>query len=974
MSVSAAVSGSQNGSGGTRTVTLGSAPISGDLIVAMMGHGGAKAALSITTQSGWTTLIDRETGGTIHATKIVAKISDGTEGTTYTTGTMTSGSYLDVVVLRSTIGWPAIGSIIDQTATATATATELTATPSALSQTSTVGLSCIRGTTSQSADQSYWDGGTGAVPHHRSTNGCADYKINTAIPGTASARYATYSSGAATLSAVWVKESTAAAIWPAGTADDLYDVVSTDDMAATTPREVVEKFHTAIRAMITEVGANPSGTYPTVAERLDDILPATGGTFSGDVTASVVLDSNGSSALHAASKQQVDAAIPASEVSSPAAGHALVYNSTTQKWGNVLSPWSAVAQLPATPLISDFQEVAPYNVRGVEYMPLYDTDITAFDAPSGTLMYVDAVNGIDTNAGTTGAPKKTLTAAINAINAGATNTKLIVRTGHYRESIPVINTASKVLGIQAARAAKVWLKGSDVMSGWTYEPANTRWVWNGTFNPPLVSTNMFAGFTTHQVHIDAVPQLQAASGTALAAGSFYVDTVAQRLYIGQAAGWNQNAHIVEATRRGYVWGTNTASGSKAGFFFRGIGVAHWGSDDANAVYAAMTFRGSTQIIEYCVFAHNSCVAYDTSNAVNLTSNQIVEVNNGAVGWHSNNDSGTVSTKRRCYATNWEQKFDATPGSLAHFGGCKITGNQNFTGDEWLVRNGHCNGIWFDVNTRNIQLTRISSCDNWGFGFTCELGDQMKIGNAYFARNGNALNFSRDGYRISGQGNSELYNITSSDNVGAAFEIAEDWRTYSANLAQPTGIGETFNTRYANNINLGTARATRNLLYTLNGKAGGSQAHQVPAFTAEQMFATDPWVAAASQVMNDHHNLWIRLANKPVATWAQPTSDFNGTGWGASTTLTLAQMQTKGGTTKCEVGSLLIDDFGAAVSKYLPGGDDPSIWAYTTIPGDALNRSTLAAIPPNWVCAALGIANGTQAKYGCNDLIPVPVQT
>lgn len=95
----------------------------------------------------------------------------------------------------------------------------------------------------------------------------------------------------------------------------------------------------------------------------------------------------------------------------------------------------------------------------------------------GDALYVDFVNGNNSNAGTIGSPKKTVANAISVASSGDT---IVCRGGTYLETIGGI---TKSVTIQNYPGEVVWFDGADVVTGWT--ASGGKWVktgWTAEFN------------------------------------------------------------------------------------------------------------------------------------------------------------------------------------------------------------------------------------------------------------------------------------------------------------------------------------------------------------------------------------------------------------------------------------------------------------------------------------------------------------
>jgi hypothetical protein len=643
--------------------------------------------------------------------------------------------------------------------------------------------------------------------------------------------------------------------------------------------------------------------------------------------------------------------------------------------------------LPATVLITDYQQYAPNNARGIETPPLFDTSDAGYPGlPSGTYVYVDATSGTDTTGtGASGAPYATVTKAVTVINAGSTDKYVVLRSSggesHFRESLPAIGTSAHTLGIVGDVGSKCWFKGSDILTGWTNIPGSG-WVWGGTYNPPL--TNVSGTPPTDQVFVDGVPLVQSLTANP-ASGSFYVDTANQLLYLAD----DPSSKTVEATWRKNLRDSTSAGFARTNMILRGFGVAHYGTDFSADVDGALHISGTGQRIDHVVVAYSSCLGLDVSGTTNAIVDQCVIVNTGAVGMHTYTDSGLSVSRLRVDRANWEQGYNVAPSPTARIAGVKTTASTNAVWDRILVRNCHSNGWWSDVGSTGTTVKNITCEDNYCYGFTVELSDNFLLANALFVRNGNSTLNNRDGFRFSGCSNTEFAHVTSVDNVGAAVGIYEDARTYDTSpsrtgtgwngtasqtyITQAQAKGDQYNTLCYNNVFCNTAAATKAVHYSTNGRvapSGGGQLAQDSTFNGAQMFSATPFGTLSCQ---NHHNVILRTSTSQVQfRWATPTTDFNGTGYGSQTSYTLAQVQALTGSP--EASSVAIDDNGAALTKYFPNAlttKNYSWSAVTNIPGTS--TSATGTTPSSRVATILGTSGAT--KYGVYTVpISAPVAT
>src|SRR5579871_4503729 len=93
-------------------------------------------------------------------------------------------------------------------------------------------------------------------------------------------------------------------------------------------------------------------------------------------------------------------------------------------------------------------------------------------------IYVDAINGSDSNPGTAGEPLKTIGASINLAetnNQNAIGSRVIINPGTYRESLtvqPTYNSTPMPLTLEAAVDGQTYISGAEQFTGWQIDPGN----------------------------------------------------------------------------------------------------------------------------------------------------------------------------------------------------------------------------------------------------------------------------------------------------------------------------------------------------------------------------------------------------------------------------------------------------------------------------------------------------------------------
>lgn len=173
-----------------------------------------------------------------------------------------------------------------------------------------------------------------------------------------------------------------------------------------------------------------------------------------------------------------------------------------------------------------------------------------------TIIYVDGVNGSDSNNGTQTAPLKTLARAM--VMAGY-YTRIVVSEGDYAEA-PQVTAKIGVLEIEAARNARVRLIGGTKVTGFTQTTGYSK-IWQvNLIDSPLLSTDRSGFWLIHHGVPDAstlIPDLERHS---LHEGKIYRIADYTRI-------WKVNsvAEIETATKPSWFWENGILYLSCAGF-------------------------------------------------------------------------------------------------------------------------------------------------------------------------------------------------------------------------------------------------------------------------------------------------------------------------------------------------------------------------------------------------------------------------
>lgn len=371
---------------------------------------------------------------------------------------------------------------------------------------------------------------------------------------------------------------------------------------------------------------------------------------------------------------------------------------------------------------------------------------TYYVAPSGS----DAANGTSIEI-----PLKTLQKAVDRAGPGD---EIQVRAGTYREEVEVKNggAAGRPLAITSYKNEPAVIKGSDVVSGWVQQDANT---WKKT-DWKINSQQVFVDFDAHPG-----PPLQqigspskfykafeypkpAGQGLAdMAPGSFFYDPAASTLYIRLADGADPNRHTIEASTRKSLLRVNAPYVKVQGLAFRHSNVSAFMQQGA-----AITLSANSQLdhcdIQWADFAGVN-LGYQTTG-VQVTNSNIS--NNGDSGI---NAPGSYAFRIAGNTIKGNNYRNFNP--LWHAGGIKATTKAYGTVERNEVADNQGSGIWFDyANGEQPLIVRNNFVHDNGpvdSGIFIEVSNNGRIYNNVLANN------ARRGIYLSGSDGIQVYNNT-----------------------------------------------------------------------------------------------------------------------------------------------------------------------------------------------------------------------
>ncbi len=472
-------------------------------------------------------------------------------------------------------------------------------------------------------------------------------------------------------------------------------------------------------------------------------------------------------------------------------------------------PAAVAAKLggPATPTyIGAFAEV-PRDVGVIPPYQVATIDVTNYAIPAGA-RYV-ATNGNDANPGSLGLPYATIRKALTATPTGGT---VVVRGGTYRESLGSI---SHKVTVQAYPHEQPWVKGSVVANdfaagsgGWSipFTPMCANCYPNSEIDPASPAAGL-----PEQVFVDGAPLQQVMSKGALSAKSFYVDRGANKLWLHD----DPAGHAVEVTKLARAFGIGS---SAAGSAIRGVGFEHWATVYERGTNVAGMSSASNVTFDHDTFAWSSSRALGIFGANNVVTNShFVDNGMNAVNAHKVNN---LDFERNEVAFSNIEHWSITPSPLEQIGGAKITHTTNTVMRGNVFHDNFANALWFDQVAAYQTVVDNTIVRNAGHGLEIEVSGHSIVAGNMLAENG------RDGIKLSGANDVEVWNNTVVDNGWAQIGIYEDPRHTTG-----AATSDTTNVRLGNNIFHAGANSTKYLLYSFDNS---NPKH----FTTVQMLSAD----------------------------------------------------------------------------------------------------------------------------------------
>jgi parallel beta-helix repeat protein len=385
--------------------------------------------------------------------------------------------------------------------------------------------------------------------------------------------------------------------------------------------------------------------------------------------------------------------------------------------------------------------------------------------------------GSDTNPGTFSQPFATISKALSKAPKGAT---VVVRGGTYRESL---GTIKHPVTLEAYPHEQAWVKGSIVAT--TFTAGNGVWTTPYTaktcdncYPASVVDHDYPAAGLPEQVFVDAKPLVQVTTRSAVTTNTFFVDRAARQIVLGT----NPAGHTVEVTVLDSAFRISSAA---AGTTIRGIGFADWAATYNNEG-AAATSDANNVTLDSDTFAWSASRGLGIYGANNVVSNTHL-TDNGNTGMNAFKANGLLFEHNEVTFSNYEH-FSIASSPLEQTAGVKITKTTNSIVRDSTFRNNAANALWYDMQSVSQDVVDNTMIHNDGHGIEIEVSGHTIVAGNVVVRNG------RDGIKLSGANDVDVWSNTVVNNVDAELGVYEDPRHTTG-----AATSDTTNVRIGDNI-------------------------------------------------------------------------------------------------------------------------------------------------------------------------------
>lgn len=363
------------------------------------------------------------------------------------------------------------------------------------------------------------------------------------------------------------------------------------------------------------------------------------------------------------------------------------------------------------------------------------------------VLYVDTVNGNDSNPGTASQPLKTIGMAASLAttnNANNIGTRVIVNPGVYREVISLNsspNMTNMPVTFEAAINGTVTLSGALQWTGWQPYSGNNNiytssWPYTWGLCPPGSQATPWPDIVMRQemIFVEGHLMTQVLSLNEMTVSTFYVDENAGKLYVWPPVGINIYSADVEAA-------VNPAILTIAGFsnlVLRGLTFEYANSCRENG--AVVVEGSSTNPVSNILFDTDSFL-WNNSQGLNMqpvltqvTVQNSLANHNGESGFQASHANYVLFQNNTASYNNWR-------GALGAYYNYNSSGAHFYEMHEMELNNLNLaynltHGMHFDTDHQNITINGLVASQNYLSGSLIERNEgPFTVENSYYC-NGN----------------------------------------------------------------------------------------------------------------------------------------------------------------------------------------------------------------------------------------------
>ena len=327
--------------------------------------------------------------------------------------------------------------------------------------------------------------------------------------------------------------------------------------------------------------------------------------------------------------------------------------------------------------------------------------------------------GDDDASGTWDEPMRSVGAAVRLARSGDV---IELRGGTYRESVVV---EDKAVHIRSTAGERAVFEGSRVLSGFAADGG--AWFADGwttqfrrTKGGMVSSTNRIAAYPD-QVFIDGRPQRQVLSRGGVVPGTFFHDTAADRIWVGD----DPTASRVEVSALSFAFYFDRANGSR----LTDVTVRRYTTEERHM--AAIRGYADDLVFSGLAVEHNAFSGLSVIGR-NIAVVDSRFVDNGFIGVHGHRVSGLV-VERVAVIGNNKAGFDP----LHSAAGLKVTASTGLTVRDSDVSRNDGPGIWTDLDTYDVTLSGNLVEANGRSGIEVELSGNVSVVDNIATGNGEA---------------------------------------------------------------------------------------------------------------------------------------------------------------------------------------------------------------------------------------------